>query len=207
MLAGIIIVLVISILLSIKLSFKVSGGNEKSILLSGFIIVLFTCLNLLIFVFSLAIFQEYRKIFSYRNSYEATVVGEKGIAAKNTFRNSYSEYAIYAPIVEFKNSEGHIVRIETNKYSSEKPIVGSKKRVVYSGNSVDTYARDVSFGSIILLFLGLIFIELLIIISYFLASYTFGINQQRRKKWAKIIFSVFIFLDVCLTLCSISIIN
>lgn len=198
MLIGFIIVLAVSVLLGIKLSFKISGAKDRNILFSGFIVLLFICLNLLIFVFSQALWQEHIKVLSYSSTYEAIVVGEKGSLTKSSFKNSHSEHPIYAAIVEFKDKDGNLVRIETNEYSSERPIMGSKKMVAYSGKKNNTYASDLSFTSTILLFLGGILITLLVIVSFLMGCYAYGIDKQHRKRWAKIIFMILIFFNVCI---------
>lgn len=144
------------------------------------------------------------KVIFYSNTYEAIVVGEKSVSAKNSFKNSYSERIMYAAIVEFENNKGQIVRIETNDYSEKRPVVGSKRKIAYSGKcSSDTYASDLSLTSTILLFLGVLFVGLLAIISYLIGSYSFEVDKKIRKKWAKNIFLIFTFLGICIILCRI----
>lgn len=190
-----VIVIIISFWIAIKLSFRISGKENKSILFIVFLSMLVACLNILIVGLSLTIFQENFKVLFESNEYKAIVVGNKENLFRSNFGNSTTQHISYAPIVKFKDKNENVIILETNLYSSKKSLIGSEKLISYSNDSL---VHDISIISIMLLFGGIIFIGVLITFLYLLVSFTFGVEKSIRIKYAKKIFLFIAVVDLLL---------
>ncbi len=193
---SLIIVILFSLFISFKFSKKIAGKNQNNVLFTLFAFLVIACLNILTFALSESIFEENRDIFFYKKRYEGVVVGEKTGSTK--VFNSTTDHIVYAPIVEFKDEKGKLVKIATNSYKPEEPKYASKRIVAYSENS--SFAIDMSFMSNLIVFFGTILTGILIVSSYLITSYVFDVQKEKRIKISKLIFILFVIFDLTVSI-------
>ena len=185
------------IITSVYFSYRISKRLKDSGCLSiGFTFTLFISV-LSIFFSALFITANSSFIYFTGDNYSAKIVGYESYRDRYTDSDNRTRYTtMYIPVLEFKDKNGSIKRVNSSTHTGEVPEVGSTIKITYSANNNDLVENNIT--TLMLVIAGLLFSIVFGFLSVALIAYAFGKPMSGFKElFAKSLLSS---LPVCLGL-------